>query len=161
MQSDDALNIYQAHVDALSRAMMARDFEAFAAKIQLPLLIKHVGAEQLIKTEDEMATHFHGLHATLKSQGVTDFIRIAEEATYRADDVIEGTHITHILQSGKRLVQPYPNHLRLERINGEWLETVAANAVLNPERDVLMPRVADTHCVPPLPPLDRKEQQHD
>ncbi len=163
MKSDtnNALQIYQAHVDALSAAMMDRDFGAFADRIELPHMILQERAEHLIETRDELESYFHGLHQMLKSHGTTDYVRIATEAAFKSDTVIEGNHVTHILQGGKRLVKPYPNRLRLEQINGEWLETVAANAITNAQFDVLMPRIADAPHIPDLPPLDQKENRND
>ena len=42
---------------------------------------------------------------------------------------MEGTQVSHMLSGATRLSAPYAKRLRLELINGVWLETAASNAI--------------------------------
>ncbi|MEM9585013.1 MAG: hypothetical protein AAGA08_18025 [Pseudomonadota bacterium] len=104
-----------------------------------------------IKSKDEMAVIFYALHASLKSQRVTQYLRIARHAEYKECDHICGEHETHIFSSGQRIVEPYPNRVRLELMGTEWIETASSNAVTNFHAARNMPRVSANPVVQPLP----------
>lgn len=150
----DPMVLYQAHLDALSAALMNRNFSAFASRMHIPHLVITETNQQTITTKDEMAEIFYALHESLKSEKVTEFLRFAIRAEYKAEDFICGEHETQIISGGRRVVRPYPNRVRLERIGTNWLETASSNAVTNYHVARGMPRVADDPTLAPMPTRD-------
>ncbi|PTX57122.1 hypothetical protein C8N43_1788 [Litoreibacter ponti] len=150
----DPKAIYQEHLDALSAALLSGNFSAFAARMALPCRIITEAAERVFSTRDELASAFFSMSRNLKSQSVTDHVRIATAATYVSETRICGSHVTHILRDGKRLTQPYPNRIRLELIDGKWLETVAAHALLTDPAKITMPKVAAQPHLPEMNEYD-------
>ncbi len=147
----DPMKIYQDHLDALSSALMSRNFSAFARRIHLPHTIISERKRQIVESKDEMADLFYAFHASLKSQKVTEYLRIATRADYKSEDHICGEHMTHIFSGGQRIVAPYPNRVRLELVGAEWCETACSNAVLNTDGPRGFARVSENPVVAPLP----------
>lgn len=145
----EAEDIYQAHLDALSEALLTGNAEAFAAGISLPHSISCEDSYTVVETHEEMIRIFNAYHRTLTSQGVTEQARIVTKAEFVTPDVIIGEHETHIMRDGLRLVEPYPNRVRLDRIDGGWYETKAANGVKCDGNRMLMPQ--PSHAIPDLP----------
>ncbi len=148
-----AILIYQDHLDRTTASLMKRDFAGFRQSIELPHQMQTETATQIITTVEDMETTFHKFADKYHEIGVTDFVRIAKEAYFHADDDIRGIHESHLIRHGTRLIQPYPNRVRLKRCaDGMWRETHCANAILNGEgRFHLWAEVSPT---PHLPDLD-------
>ncbi|WP_298293213.1 hypothetical protein [uncultured Litoreibacter sp.] len=147
----DAADIHQAHLDALSIAQLSGDFDAFLAGIGLPHTMICEDTETLIESPAHLERLFFSFHRTLTSQGVTEFVRLSTGADFITPDAICGQHETHIIRDGFRLVAPYANRLRLERLNGGWFETKAANAVKCDGDRMLMPRPSRSAQPPKMP----------
>lgn len=147
----DPVAIYQDHLDALSNALLNGNFSAFARRMSIPHTVISETNQHVIESKDEMAELFYALHASLKSQRVTEYLRIATHAVYKAEDFICGAHETHIISGSQRVVKPYPNRVRLERIGTDWLETACSNAITNYHVVREMPRVSENPVVTPMP----------
>lgn len=150
----DAVTIYQTHIDDLSDALLRRDTQAFMARMSHPHLM--VTEDCIVKTSSADAAHSNlfEFFTTFNAQNVTDFIRLCSAAHFVTPTRIEGTHVSHMLSGGTRICQPYSNRIRLECINGVWLETAASNAIRRSGGIMSLP-IASQDPVPlPLPEFD-------
>ena len=148
---DDAVSIYQAHIDALSDTFLRRDHHAFSGRMSFPHTM--ILDDQAVVTPDA-ETSFHNLTEyamTFQSQRVTEFIQLCSGAHFVTPTRIEGTHVSHMLSGATRLSAPYANRLRLELINGVWLETAASNAIRRANALSSLPVASDTPQPAPLP----------
>ncbi len=150
---DKAMAIYQDHLDRTTDSMMRSDFAAFRKSFKLPHTMRTETDVQIVSTVDEMRKTFFKFAAKYAGLGATDFVRIAKEAHFHAEDEIRGIHESHLIRNGTRLIPPYPNRVRLVRCeDGLWRETHSANAMLNTsDRFHLWAEVSST---PRLPDLD-------
>lgn len=108
---DDAVSIYQAHIDALSDALLRRDHHAFSGQMSFPHTM--ILYDQAVVTPDA-ETSFHNLTEyamTFQSQRVTEFIRLCSGAHFVTPTRIEGTHVSHMLSGATRLSAPYANRV--------------------------------------------------
>lgn len=116
-----ALRIYQDALNRVSEAVLAGDFDTYAAMIDLPYLIHTQTADLLVSTADALRPTFDALHVLLKEQGVTHYERVAREADYADRDRIEGWHYTHLISHGERLSWPHVSRHGLVRRGTTWL----------------------------------------
>lgn len=152
---DDPKRIYQSHLDALSDAILSRNFSAYIRRMSVPHTLYTENTKHVLRSKDEMAETFYALHASLKSQRVTQYLTIAKQATFKAEDFICGEHETHILSGGQRIVSPYPSRVRLEKIGLDWVETASSLAITNIHGARGIPRVSENPTMRPLPGRDQ------
>jgi hypothetical protein len=115
------LVIYQDALDRVSAAILAGDFETYAAQIDLPYLIHTETARFLVASRPELRPTFQALHETLREQGVTHYERVARAADYVDRERIEGWHHTHLLSHGERVSYPHVSRHTIVRRDGVWL----------------------------------------
>lgn len=123
------LSIYQDALNRVSEAVLAGDFGAYAAMIDLPYLVHTESADLLMTAVNDLRPTFDALHAALKHQSVTHYERVAREADYADRDRIEGWHHTHLISNGERLNLPHKSRHALVRRGSEWLFSEAHYAI--------------------------------
>jgi hypothetical protein len=115
------LTIYQSRLDAVSAAVLAGDFAAYVACIDLPYLMRTATADFLLKTTADLRPIFDMVHKALVSRGVTHYERIARDAEMPRPDRIEGRHFTHMIANGERVAAPHAARQVLVRRGEVWL----------------------------------------
>ncbi|WP_374392467.1 hypothetical protein [Tabrizicola sp.] len=115
------LTIYQDALNIVSQAVLAGDFDRYAAMIDLPYLVHTARAELLVTTTADLRPTFDSLSQGLKARGVTHYERVARAADYAARDRIEGWHHTHILSNGDPVAYPHVSRQSLVRRGQLWL----------------------------------------
>jgi hypothetical protein len=128
------LTIYQHALDVVSKAVMAADFDAYAAMIDLPYMIHTAQADILVSTTADLWPTFDALARGLRSRGVTHYERVARAADYVARDRIEGWHHTHALVEGEPLAYPHVARHTLVRRGDRWLFSEAQYDYLSAAR---------------------------
>ena len=150
----EAEAIYQVHLDSATASLLRGDFDTFQHLVSIPHHMTTETVVIVVKSLSEMKDLFDQFSQMYANAGLTDFIRTVREAKFVGPDEIIGTHISHQIRNGQRILPPYPNRARLVRgSDGAWRETHCANAILNNfENFKLWTRVADE---PRLPELDQ------
>lgn len=115
------LQIYQEALDVVSAAVLAGDFDRYAAMIDLPYLIHTTDAHHLITTTDDLRPTFETLSRGLAARGVTHYERVAREADQMHRDRISGLHFTHLIANGERIALPKVARQTIVRRGGNWL----------------------------------------
>lgn len=115
------LDVYQEALDAVSRAVLAGDFDAYAVRIDLPYLVHTETARHLVVSREDLRPTFQALHETLRDLGVTHYERVAREADYVQRDRIEGWHHTHLISHGERVTCPHASRQAIVRRGDVWL----------------------------------------
>lgn len=145
------MEISQNHHDTLSKAVLDRDFDAFAACMAIPHTVTTAADTHTVTSLEQMAEIFKKHSAKIRSQGVTAFIRTVKRAEFIAADLIIAEHESHLMRGGTRVVRPYPSRTWLRCINSRWLEFHAANGILNMAGD--FDTVTKPAAVPTIPDL--------
>jgi hypothetical protein len=115
------LSIYQQALNAVSDAVMAGDFDSYAAMIDLPYLIHTATADLLVTSRDDLRPTFDALSQGLTARGVTHYERVAREADFVARDRIDGWHHTHLLCNGRHVAYPHVSRHTIVRREEQWL----------------------------------------
>ncbi len=115
------LAIYQRALNAVSKAVMAADFDTYAAMIDLPYMIHTAQADLLVSATPDLRPTFDALSQGLRARGITHYERVARAADYVARDRIEGWHHTHALAQGEPLAYPHVSRHTLVRRGDRWL----------------------------------------
>lgn len=115
-----ALRIYQTALNRVSEAVLAGEFDAYAAMIDLPYLVHTETARLLVSSVEDLRPTFQALHDTLRAQGVTHYERVARAAEHVDRDRIEGSHHTHLISHGERLNWPHLSRQTLVRRGTVW-----------------------------------------
>lgn len=152
----DPLNIYQEHLDVLSTALVTGDLDTFASRLRIPHTVITEDIVMDVTSHAQLKELFYSLHRSLSGQRVTAQVRIAKEATLLDETRICGLHETHLMSDGIRIVPPYPNRVRLELIDGAWLETASSNAISQSPKAFTIPKVAENPHLRELPNSDPK-----
>jgi hypothetical protein len=134
--SDEAIDIYQAHLDISTRLVFRGDAEAYAAHAQLPFVFRTAQGVEVIETARDLSDDIHQLQEWLTCQGVTDYHRIARSARFLDEDTIEGFHVTYALRGATPVVTPYANRMILKRAGTIWKTSYAEHEIA----DALYPR---------------------
>ena len=119
------LVIYQTCLDAVSRAVLTRDFDAYIACYDLPFLVRTAQAHSVIYKREDMRPAFEVVADALQVRGVTHYERVAREADQLRPDRIVGWHFTHMITQGERVIAPHAASEVLVCRNGAWLVSEA------------------------------------
>lgn len=116
-------DVSQALLDITGDALMADDFDAFAAVFQTPQHMATMAGPIYMETPEDMRRAFDEMHKHLRGIGATHMVRKCVAAEYKTPTRIEATHTCETLKDGKRLSGPYPGFSVLEKIDGHWKVT--------------------------------------
>lgn len=120
MQS--AREIYQDHLDRVSRAVWTSDFDAVAKEMAYPHQISSFDTDVEIATPAQLVENMRHFRETMISLGAKEYHRICQSAHFSEDRTqIQGQHATYILRSGTYATEPYLNEMILVLRNGIWL----------------------------------------
>jgi hypothetical protein len=123
------LEIYQTALNVVSEAVLAGDFDRYAAMIDLPYLIFTTTARLLVTSREDLRPTFSALHEALREEGVTHYERVARAADYVQRDRIEGWHHTHLISHGERVNYPHVSRHAIVRRGDAWLFSEAHYAI--------------------------------
>lgn len=149
--------IYQEHLDQVSRAMISGTFDAIARHVRLPCLMGTLDAETTFHKMEPLLNTLRHFVENLRRLGMTDYIRICNEAQFTTATRIEGWHVTHVLTSGSHMVTPYKCEGVLELTEGVWCMTVGRSHVMN-HINGLIP-AENTNLPMPLPDVTPQPSQ--
>ena len=124
------LTIYQDALNLASDAILACDFDRYAAMIDFPFLVHTSQTYQLVNSTADLRPTFDAMSQGLKARGVTHYERVARAADYTTRDRIEGWHHSHILIDGVHMSYPYAAHHCLVRRDQLWLFSEARYDVI-------------------------------
>lgn len=129
---ENALKLYQSHLDAVSELILSNQPDQAATYFSYPYRINTAKGETLYETAAEMAHDISNMSDFLRSQGATDYVRLARRAQFLSPHVIEGRHVTHMLRDALNLVPTYQSRLVLKWQTGDrWLGIEADHEISN------------------------------
>ncbi len=126
----NALALYQAALDAVSDAVLAGDFAAYAAMINLPYLVRTETARLVVTAQADLRPTFDALHGGLRARGVQHYKRLAREAVFARAGRIEGWHHSHMLRDGTFVVPSRWARQVLVLRDGGWLFSEARYPIM-------------------------------
>ena len=121
----DAQTIYQAHLDRVSQAIWASDFETVMRHKAYPNRMHFPDRTVTFAEPDPLAVDARQFRATLANLGATAYHRICTSAAFDPQDAdrVIGSHRTYVLRGGNYVVAPYACDMVLVRRGDDWLTT--------------------------------------
>lgn len=113
-------DISQGLLDRTGRALLTGDAVLFLPCFITPHRISTFDDVRLLETEQDLTRLFLELVETLRKQGVTDLVRTCVSADYKASDLIEATHVSHVMNKNTLLQEPYPSFSVLRCVDDFW-----------------------------------------
>lgn len=138
---NEALTIYQEHLDRVTQALWTGDDDAMANLLSLPNCMRTEDGEILLETPEAIIKAARDFRRFLDRSGAREYHRIAREARFHPTDAnrIDGTHDTYILRGGQYVMEPYLNHQVLVREAGVWRGSEIRAEVRNAHCTILSP----------------------
>jgi hypothetical protein len=110
---------------------MVGSLDRYLARVHLPYPVVTHGCRTVLRTADDLAEVFRALSEGLAAKDVTEYVRLAREASFGGPDGISGTHYTHAISDGQRVFPPHISAQTIHRIDGTWRFTSARYALDN------------------------------
>ena len=139
-----AAAILQTYLDEMSTSVMTGDFATYLAGVALPFHLVTQAESVSLATEDDLRIGFESFHAMLKSQKVTDYIRLVESAQVLDPDLIAGKYITHVIAGSLRVFEPFSSQITLRRVEDRWCAASITNAIAKSRWPLLLTSVTTT-----------------
>jgi hypothetical protein len=140
-----AAAIYQANLDAVSKALWTSDLQLALEHLALPNQTVTADAEYVMTSPDDVYIILTDFLAGLRAMGADSYLRVCRSARFTAatGDVIVGEHDTFLLRSGELLRPPYLNIMTLVRsAEGRWLGCRIEAAEHNTAVPIISPDLA-------------------
>lgn len=116
----DAVAICERIAEETARALLARDFESFAAAYRVPTSVDTFEGRRTLETMDELEDAFEAVCDHYEMLAVTDLVRHVVAAAFNADGSVSGAIENRVL-SGALLIQaPYVIYSTYVEADGRW-----------------------------------------
>lgn len=118
-----ARDIYQDHLDEVSRALWDRDFFAITELKHFPHVIRYPDTEARFDTPADLCATMEAFRSKLDGLGATGYHRVCERASFDPLDRnrITGAHWTYIMRGGNYLSEPYSCEMVLVHKEPLWI----------------------------------------
>jgi hypothetical protein len=145
--ADDPNEIYQANLDAVSRAVWDADMETALAHIAVPSRMVTPDADVTLEHRQALERALRELRDSMRRMGASAFIRICKGARFLDGDPrrIGGSHVTHILRGATGVLPPYESRMILQRFEDGWKQVEIFAHVSNRHITVISESLATEH----------------
>ena len=137
--------IYQANLDAVSKALWTADLKLALQHLALPNQTVTADAEYVMTSPDDVHIILTEFLAGLRKMGADSYLRVCRSARFTTAerDVIVGEHDTFLLNGDVQLRPPYRNVMTLVRSEkGRWLACRIEAAERNSIVPIISPDLA-------------------
>ncbi|TFL16983.1 hypothetical protein [Jannaschia formosa] len=127
--TENAWQIYQDHLDAVSKAFWARDYDRVVTMMSYPHKMRSGRLCQVVQTPGELIEVAEIARSSMQRLGGTAYHRVCLEAAFNPDDPdhIRGRHRVFLLRGGSYVIDPYESEMCLVRVDGSWLSMGVSN----------------------------------
>ena len=125
------IDVFQKHLDQVSSAFMAGDFDSYMRLVAIPLVVITDTATAVVTDPKDFRLGFEIYVSKLKTERATDLIRLASGVTSYGPNLLTGRYETHILRSGQRIFGPHLSALTLRKDPDGWKVTSLVNPVFH------------------------------
>ncbi|WP_298858028.1 hypothetical protein [uncultured Sulfitobacter sp.] len=119
-ETEDARAICEQLLKITGDALLAGDFDTFAACFHLPHFMSTTDAKASIETTTALKQLFEKTIDSHRRKRVTDVIRKCDVCNFRSPTHIGSTHTTHLMSGSQRIAEPFPSFSTIELIDGVW-----------------------------------------
>lgn len=116
----EALLMLQEVLDQQSRALLDDDEDAMRATVNLPYRRLTMDADVIVERDEDLQKDVNTYSYSLRSLGVNHLIRLATDAEFLNQTLIEGHYVTHALCNATPMVPSYLNRVMMQNFDGVW-----------------------------------------
>lgn len=125
------LALYQRFLNALTRANVTDDFDAYCKLCSYPYTGHTRDEDVVIATPEETWPFFDMLSHMLRDNKIEEFARIADHAEFISGDTICGYHTSRFISEGAETLDPIKSRMILRRTGTRWFLHSVTNAITN------------------------------
>ncbi|MFL4468422.1 hypothetical protein ACERZ8_00515 [Tateyamaria armeniaca] len=144
VQHAEAMLLLQEVLDIQSRALLDGDVATMRATVNLPYRRITMDMDMIMETEADLELGMEAFTGSLRSLGVNHFIRLASDAEFLNDHIIEGHYVTHALRNATQMVPSYHNRIVLQNFDGTWRLIEVASELEAKRWPISLLRVAES-----------------
>lgn len=146
-----ARDIYQEHLDRVSRALWDLDFEVLLQALAVPNQMYTADTGLVCDTEADLKDAIVEYRSFLARAGAQDYHRIVRWARFHPhhDGRIDGEHDTYVLRGGQYALEPFVSSQVLILQNDVWRGIECRSQVRNATCTVLSPTLLRKAAQPP------------
>ena len=117
-----AQDIYEDHLDVVSKLQWQRAFDGVCARMHCPLRIETADTVAIIQTAQEMREPLEAFHASVVRLCAQAYHRVCLPAEFEPTHPqhIAGRHRTYIMKGGQYAVDPYEAQMDLVVSGDRW-----------------------------------------
>ncbi len=120
IQRADAMSLMQDVLDTQSRALLDGDVATMRTTLNTPYRRITMDVDLIVENEADLHAGVSAFSNSLRSLGVNQLIRLATDAEFINDQMIEGHYVTHALRNATKMVPSYLNRIVLQNVDGVW-----------------------------------------
>lgn len=136
------VNILQSYLDDLGKTVMREDFDAYVARIQLPLRIITSSASLKVATTEDLKDGFDAYVEMIQSYGVTDMARTAHAAVFQGNEHIVGVYETRLMNDTRQVLPTFHSKMWIGCYGGVWKAIKIYNTTKETRWPMLLTRLA-------------------
>ena len=102
-------------LETTGETLLSGDFEVFATAFHIPHVIRTAEGNTYLNTTEELRVVFEEVRRAYELKGITHFIRHCAAATFKDDNTIHATHVSHNMAGDFRVGDPFPVFSVIER----------------------------------------------
>lgn len=140
-----ANTILQAYLDEMAKIVMNEWFDAYAARVQLPLSILTSSANITVTTRTDLEDGFDDFIEMIRSHGVTHMQRAVQAATFQGNDHIVGVYETRLLAGEKLALPVFHSKMWIGCYDGVWKAIKIHNTTNEARWPMLLTRLSTEH----------------
>lgn len=140
-----ANTILQAYLDEMAKIVMNEWFDAYAARVQLPLSILTSSANITVTTRADLEDGFDDFIEMIRSHGVTHMQRAVQAATFQGNDHIVGVYETRLLAGEKLALPVFHSKMWIGCYDGVWKAIKIHNTTNEARWPMLLTRLSTEH----------------
>lgn len=114
------LEVLQAYLDRVGKAVLAERFDLYRDAVQLPLSILTSSASLTVSTEESLLDGFDDYTDMLQSHGVTEMVRTVKVAQFQGNDHIVGIYETKLMNGAKQVLPTFHSKMWIGCYDGVW-----------------------------------------
>lgn len=132
--------IFQDWLDRVGDAVVAGDFETYAAAVALPFTLITEASTISVPDESALRAGFDTYRVMLDAQRVTHMVRTASDVCAMGPGLILGNYTTHLMSNALPVVPPFISAMTLRDENGVWKASMIVNSTSNAKWPIDLPR---------------------
>lgn len=135
----DPKAISQDYLDEVGAAVMADNWASYTDCISRPFHLVTHDTALTFATPDDLRGIYLDFRNLLRTQRITNYIRLVDAAERIDRELIIAQYVTHLMSGGHRIMEPVRSGITLRLEGNRWRAASITNAVSSSRWPLLLP----------------------